>query len=341
MHRHPNSEWFLFKLSNRPTGLFLAPMSVSIKGLVIRTTGSGVNILLTNGAKVEGFVAGRFRKSGQRTTNPVAVGDRVDCEAGSDGIYIITGIDERHNYLIRKSVNLSHRAQIIAANIDLLFVVVTLRDPITSTGFIDRILITAEAYHIPAALIFNKSDSDQPETKTQRDSLKELYTKIGYPCWVTSAKTGFGMGALQKAMTDKTCIITGHSGSGKSSLINALAPGLSLRTGELSAAHKQGKHTTTFAELHPLPFGGFIVDTPGIRGFGIVDIDKNLLSHYFPEMRTLLPQCRFNNCLHINEPGCAIKNGVRTGSISPGRYRNYLSIFNDEDEDEAFRTKGY
>lgn len=299
-----------------------------IKGLVTKSTGSWYQVRTEQGAVYAARIQGRFRTKGIRTTNPVAVGDWVDIlvEPGQDTA-VINRLHERRNYMIRKSINLSKQGQIIAANIDQAFLVVTLASPPTSLGFIDRFLVTAEAYGVPAGLIFNKLDLFSEEGLEVLAAYRTLYEQVGYPCFEVSALEGTNMSQLEAAFKDKTTLISGHSGAGKSTLVNALIPDLNLRTGDISSWSDKGKHTTTFAEMVDLPFGGRLIDTPGIQEFGIIDIEPRVLSHYFPEMRALINDCKFNDCRHLNEPGCAVLEAVETEEISPERYESYLSIY--------------
>jgi ribosome biogenesis GTPase len=264
-----------------------------------------------------------------RTTNPVSVGDHViiDLE-NKEGV--ISEVLPRENHIIRRSTNLSKESHIIAANVDQLILMATVKQPATSTGFIDRVLITAEAYHIPSKIIFNKVDLLDENEQMALDALLATYGKIGYTCLTMNALE-VDKAVIEEIFKDKVSLLTGHSGVGKSTLTNRLQPGLSLKTADVSTAYNKGKHTTTFAEMHPLDIGGFIVDTPGIKGFGMVATDKEDLSHYFLEMRALLPQCKFNNCRHINEPGCAIKKAAETGKISASRYRSYINMYNEDE----------
>lgn len=303
-----------------------------MQGLIIKSTGSWYQVQTPDGQRYEARIKGKFRIKGITTTNPIAVGDQVDFEfePGSDNA-VITHLHPRRNYIIRKSINLSKQAQIIAANLDQAFLVVTLASPRTSLGFIDRFLVTAEAYDIPARLVFNKLDLFSDEGLGILAEYQSVYEKIGYPCYNVSAKEGTNIEQLQELISNKTTLFSGHSGVGKSSLINALLPELSLRTGEVSDWSDKGMHTTTFAEMHQLPGGGFIVDTPGIRELGVIDIEQGELSHFFPEMRERMNQCRFNNCRHINEPGCAIVAAVEAGEIELSRYESYLSIYHGND----------
>jgi ribosome biogenesis GTPase len=269
---------------------------------------------------------------GITTTNPVAVGDVVEFEMEPEQQSgVITKLYQRKNYIIRKAINLSKQAQIIAANLDQALLVVTLASPRTSLGFIDRFLVTAEAYDIPARLIFNKLDLFSDEGLEILADYKAVYEKIGYPCFEVSALEGTNIDQVQELLKDKVTLFSGHSGVGKSSLINALLPSLELRTNMVSEWSDKGMHTTTFAEMFELPQGGFIIDTPGIRELGVIDIEKQELSHFFPEMRSRMNQCRFNNCRHINEPGCAVLEALEEGEIELSRYESYLSIYNGND----------
>jgi ribosome biogenesis GTPase len=277
---------------------------------------------------------GQFRIHGIRTTNPIAVGDFVEFdlpEQGRDGL--IHTISERHNYIIRKSIKLSKFSHIIAANIDQLIIIASIEQPRTSTGFIDRVLVTAEAYHIPAAVVFNKIDIYSPESEKRYQSLMELYSRIGYKVLAVSALNGNNMGEFAALLAEKTSLLTGHSGVGKTALINAIEPSLKLKTGNISGYHLKGMHTTTFAEMLPLTGGGYIIDTPGIKEFGLIHFESREVGERFPEFRVLLPDCRYANCTHVHEPGCAVKAALQRGEIDEGRYRNYLSILNDENLD--------
>jgi ribosome biogenesis GTPase len=269
---------------------------------------------------------------GITTTNPLAVGDVVDFEMEPEmGTGVITHLHPRKNYIIRKSINLSKQSQIIAANLDQALLVVTLASPRTSLGFIDRFLVTAEAYDIPAKLIFNKLDLFSGEGLEILADYEAIYENIGYPCYEVSALTGTNINQVQELLKDKVTLFSGHSGVGKSSLINVLLPQLELRTGEVSEWSDKGMHTTTFAEMFELPQGGYIIDTPGIRELGVIDIEKHELGRYFPEIRALMADCRFKNCRHINEPGCAVLQAVENGDIELSRYESYLSIYNGND----------
>ena len=265
-----------------------------------------------------------------KTTNPIAVGDHVDIELEPDQeTGLITFLHPRKNYIIRKSINLSKQAQIIAANLDQAFLIVTLASPRTSLGFIDRFLVTAEAYDIPAKLIFNKLDLFSEEGLEILEEYQSIYEKAGYPCYSVSAIKETNLDQIRNLLKDKVTLVSGHSGVGKSTLINALLPGQELKTGEISDWSDKGKHTTTFAEMFQLPFGGYLIDTPGIRELGVFDIEKQELGRLFPEIRKLMSNCRFHNCRHINEPGCAVLNALENGELESSRYDSYLSIYND------------
>ncbi len=303
-----------------------------MEGLVTKSTGSWYQVQTPEGQRVDCRIKGIFRTKGITTTNPIAVGDKVDFDMEPElGTGVITKLEPRKNYIIRKSINLSKQAQIIAANLDQAFLVVTLASPRTSLGFIDRFLVTAEAYDVPASLIFNKLDLFSDEGLEILADYKAIYEKIGYPCYDVSALEGTGIKQVAGLLKDKVTLFSGHSGVGKSSLINALLPNLQLRTTEISEWHDKGMHTTTFAEMFELPQGGYIVDTPGIRELGVIDIEKNELSHFFPEMRARLNQCKYNSCRHINEPGCAVIKAVENGEIELSRYESYLSIYHGND----------
>jgi ribosome biogenesis GTPase len=303
-----------------------------MQGLIIKSTGSWYQVQTPDGERFSCRIKGIFRIKGIKTTNPLAVGDQVDFEMEPElGTGVITNLHQRENYIIRKSINLSKQAQIIGANMDQAFLIVTLASPRTSLGFIDRFLVTAEAYSIPAMLIFNKLDLFSDEGLEILAGYKAIYENIGYPCYEVSAIEGTNVEQVQDLLKDKVTLFSGHSGVGKSSLINALLPDLQLRTTEISEWHDKGMHTTTFAEMFELPQGGFIIDTPGIRELGVIDIEKQELSHFFPEMRALLNQCRFHNCRHINEPGCAVLEAVENGDIELSRYESYLSIYHGHD----------
>ncbi len=303
-----------------------------MQGLVTKSTGSWYQVQTPDGQRYDCRIKGKFRIKGLTTTNPVAVGDKVDFDLEPEQQQgVITKLYERKNYIIRKSINLSKQAQIIAANLDQAFLVVTLASPRTSLGFIDRFLVTAEAYDIPASLIFNKLDMFSDEGLEILAEYKSIYQNLGYPCHEVSALKGTNIPHLITLLKDKITLFSGHSGVGKSSLMNAILPDLDIRTMEVSEWSDKGMHTTTFAEMYDLPGGGSIIDTPGIRELGIIDIEKQELSHFFPEMRERMHSCRFHNCRHINEPGCAVLEALENGEIEPSRYESYLSIYNGND----------
>ncbi len=299
-------------------------------GVVVRSTGSWYEIRTAGKNLYSCKLKGRFKIKGIRTTNPIAVGDRVDFKLPEDKqTGLITHIHERKNYIIRKATKLSKSSHIIAANLDQAVLIVSLTKPRTSSGFIDRFLVTAEAYHIPAVLVFNKFDLYNNIHKKQLDEYVKVYSTAGYRCLVTSAKTGFHLKAFKSTLREKVSLLAGHSGVGKSALINKIDPLLNLKEGEISSVHQKGKHTTTFAQMFPLDFGGDIIDTPGIKEFGLVEFEKTELGQRFPEIRRLMGQCRFSDCLHVNEPGCAVRQAVEKGDFPVFRYRNYLNMLND------------
>jgi ribosome biogenesis GTPase len=322
---------FKFKKSSVKFNLLLLEFD-NMQGLITKSTGSWYQVQTPDGQKIDCRIKGKFRIKGITTTNPIAVGDIVDFEMEPDrGDGVITNLQQRKNYIIRKSINLSKQAQIIAANLDQAILVVTLASPRTSLGFIDRFLVTAEAYDIPARLVFNKLDLFSDEGLEVLADYKAIYEDIGYPCFEVSAIEGTNISQVQDLLKDKITLFSGHSGVGKSSLINSLLPELDLRTNMVSDWSDKGMHTTTFAEMFELPQGGFIIDTPGIRELGVIDIEKQELGHFFPEMRERMNQCRFNNCRHINEPGCAVLDALEEGEITLSRYESYLSIYNGND----------
>ncbi|PKQ63508.1 ribosome small subunit-dependent GTPase A [Labilibaculum filiforme] len=305
------------------------------EGLVIKSTGSWYTVKSNDGKIHNCRIKGRFRMDGIRTTNPISVGDKVDFEEEPEA-NVIVKIHDRKNYIIRKSSNLSKHSQIIAANIDQAFLIVTVNYPLTTTTFIDRFLAAAEAYRIPVNLIFNKIDRYRPNDVKRLAELKNTYEKIGYKCYEISAKQGTHLEVIRGVLKGKINLLSGHSGVGKSTLINAIQPGLDLKTGEISEAHSQGKHTTTFSEMFELDFEGYIIDTPGIRGFGTIDMGKEEMSHFFPEIFKTSAQCQFNNCTHVHEPRCAVKAAVEIGDICITRYESYLGMIM-EDEDSKYR----
>ena len=302
-----------------------------MKGLVYKSTGSWYQVKSDEGNFYQCRIKGKLRLSGIRSTSPVAVGDRVGFDLDDEAIGVIHTIDQRENYLVRKSVNLSKQLHIIGANIDLIFLVITLKNPETFTTFIDRFLVSAAAFGIETVLLFNKMDQYTEEELEMVNELKELYASIGYQCVFCSTKSGQGMSELRNLMKDNTSIFSGHSGVGKSTLINTVAPELRLKIGEISEQHGQGQHTTTFAEMFDLSFGGRIIDSPGIRGFGIADIDKEEIARYFKEFFKASENCKFNNCQHLSEPGCAVKSELEEGTIAESRYQSYLSMVLEEE----------
>ena len=303
-------------------------------GIVIKSTGSWFSVKAENNNIVECKLKGKFRIKGLKATNPVAVGDKVDFIFNeTENIGLITKIFERENYIIRKSTKLSKLVHIIATNIEQAFIIVTIAEPRTSTGFIDRFLITAEAYNIPANIIFNKIDIYNEEQKQLLKNLNKIYTEIGYNCYEVSALRGDNMKHLKTVLNAKTNLFAGHSGVGKSALINYLIPELNLKVKEISPVHLKGTHTTTFAEMHELSEDGFIIDTPGLKEFGVIDFYKEELFHYFPEIFKISKDCQFNNCTHIHEPNCAVKEALNEGIISESRYKNYFNILHDKDLD--------
>lgn len=303
-----------------------------MKGLVIKSTGSRYQV--RSGEVVYSCVLkGKIRLEGRKTTNPIAVGDIVDFDIEDNDEASIKNIHPRKNYIIRKSINLSKQSQILASNLDQTVLLATLVSPRTSLGFIDRFLITSEAYGIPAKIIFNKCDLLTDEMRQAQKEIIDIYSKVGYDCFEISSYETSQIEKLRPLFKDKTTLIAGHSGVGKSTFVNALEPGLNLKTGEISSAHAKGMHTTTFAELHPLSFGGNIIDSPGIKELGLVEMKKEEIGHYFPEIRERMNDCKFNNCIHVNEPKCAIINAVENGEISAERYSSYLGILSGEEMD--------
>mgnify|MGYP001463380663 CR=1 FL=1 len=312
------------------------------KGVVLKSTGKFYRVLLKTGLETTAVIRGKNRLSLDKSTNPIAVGDEVllDSLEEDDQLMAIIEIVDRKNYLVRKSTNLSKKRQIIASNIDLIFLVVTLKNPSTQIGFIDRFLVSAESFRIPVTILFNKIDLLTTEEKTKLDKIAQLYNKIGYSFYNTSALSIQTIDVLKKETNGKQVLFAGNSGVGKSSLINALDPSLNLRINEISQTHLQGKHTTTFAEMHQVKSGGFLIDSPGVKAFGLVDLEKEVISHYFPEMRDLLNSCKFNNCLHLKEPNCAVKDALSRGEISESRYLSYQQMML-HDDDEVYRKNDF
>ena len=302
-------------------------------GIVYKSTGSWYWVKTSNNAVYKCKIKGKFRIKGIKSTNPIAVGDQVEIQLetlGDEEIGVIKKIMDRENYIVRKSVNLSKQTHIIAANVDLVFLLVTINNPTTFPVFIDRFLVSTRAYRIETVLLFNKIDLYNLEELMEMRSLKEVYEKIGYDCHEVVATDGDTLDAIQKIMAQKVSMFSGHSGVGKSTLLNTLSPGLDLKTANVSAQHEQGQHTTTFAEMFDLEGGAKIIDTPGIKGFGVVDIEKEELSGYFIEFSVLKEQCKFNNCMHINEPQCAVKSALEKGEIAQSRYKSYLQLLEDD-----------
>lgn len=302
-----------------------------MKGLVIKNTGNSFVVKTVTGEKQECVVKGNFRIKALRSTNPVAIGDHVEIrQNGQD--YYITEIEERKNYIVRKPTNLSKQLHILAANIDMALLIVTVNYPQTNLTFIDRFLATAEAYTIPACLIFNKKDIYNQEDTEYQEALMNLYRSIGYPCIDVSARTGENIDVLRKQIAGKICLLSGNSGVGKSSIVNALAPEIHAKVGDISAYHNQGMHTTSLSEMFELPDDVYLIDTPGIRGFQTVDMKTEEIGHYFPEIFKASSRCRYGNCTHRNEPDCAVLKAVEEQRISESRYRSYLNILEDVDE---------
>ncbi|KAB1157364.1 ribosome small subunit-dependent GTPase A [Tenacibaculum aiptasiae] len=307
-------------------------------GTVYKSTGSWYWVK-SNQILYKCRIKGKFRIKGIKSTNPIAVGDKVDFDLetkNNEETGVISNIHERDNYIVRKSVNLSKQTHVIAANIDQVFLLITINNPPTFTTFIDRFLVTTEAYSIKTILVFNKIDSYEIEQRAEVLYLKDIYEKIGYQCIEVSATKDINVDTIKNQMTGKVSMFAGHSGVGKTTLVNAIEPGLDLKTKEISEQYKQGKHTTTFAEMFDLSFDARIIDTPGIKGFGVVDMEKDELGDYFPEFFALKQDCKFNNCIHINEPKCAVKDALEEDKISWSRYKSYMQIL--EGEEEHYRT---
>ena len=309
-------------------------------GLVTKSTGSWYYVRTEEGVIYECRIPGKFRMKGIKSTNPVSVGDIVDFELEPQKEKgVIQRIHDRKNYIVRKSVNLSKQTHIIAANIDIAFLLVTIDNPPTFPGFIDRFLATAEAYNITSVILFNKMDTYEDAQLEMVEELYEIYNNIGYECIEISAIENVNVDVVKALMKNKVSMFSGHSGVGKSTLVNAIEPELKIKTAEISKQHKQGQHTTTFAEMHELSFGGFIIDTPGIKGFGVVDFEPQNITDYFPEFFALKKDCKFNNCLHQKEPKCAVKKALEEDRIAPSRYFSYLQMLNGEEEN--YRVNQY
>lgn len=303
------------------------------KGLVLKSAGSWYTVKTEKGKQISCAIRGKLRVKGIKSTNPVAVGDWVEYDLSNDDkTGVITDIHERKNYIIRKSINLSRQVHILASNIDYLLLMASIKEPETTTMFIDRVLLTAEAYRIPAIILFNKVDIVADDDLDLLDGYEYIYELAGYKTIRTSATTKLNIEKVTEILKDKVCVIAGHSGVGKSSLINAIHPTLNIKTENISNAYKTGKHTTTFSEMHALPFGGYVIDTPGIKAFGIIDIEKEELFHFFPEIFRESKNCQYYNCTHTHEPKCAVRKAVEDGVIHEMRYYNYLEIYHDERE---------
>ena len=303
-----------------------------MRGLVIKNTGSWYQVKTDEGNLIECKVRGNFRLKGIRSTNPVAVGDYVFITLNSEGTAFITEIEDRKNYIIRKATNLSKQSHILAANVDQVILIITVARPVTSTVFIDRFLAGAEAYRVPVVLLFNKVDDLNDDEMLYLDRLINLYETIGYQCYRVSAKFGQGLSAIMSALKDKVTLVSGNSGVGKSSFINAILPNLKLRTAEISDIHETGMHTTTFSEMYEIPDGGYLIDTPGIKGFGTFDMEEGEIGHYFKEFFFFSKDCKYGNCTHTHEPGCAVLKAIKEHLISESRYQSYLSMLEEHEE---------
>ncbi len=303
-------------------------------GTVIKNTGFWYTVLTDDGREVDSKVKGNFRLKGIRSTNPVAVGDGVEISVNAEGQALITAIDDRKNYIVRRSTNLSKQSHIIAANVDQAFLVVTVAHPETATTFIDRFLASAEAYSVPVVLVFNKTDQLSDKERHYQEMMVHLYETVGYECRQVSAATGEGTDALQEMLGGRVTLLSGNSGVGKSTLLNLLIPGAEARVADISDAHDTGMHTTTFSEMMALPGGGWIIDTPGIKGFGSFDMEPEEIGSYFKEIFKFSKDCRFSNCTHTHEPGCAVRKAVEDHYIAESRYRSYLSMLQDKDENK-------
>ena len=323
--RSPTTPYFQLSTPN-------SQLSTILWGLVIKNTGSWYLVKTDEGTYVECKIKGNFRLKGIRTTNPVAVGDHVQIILNQEGTAFINEIEDRKNYIIRRSSNLSKQSHILAANLDQCMLVVTVNYPETSTTFIDRFLASAEAYRVPVNIIFNKADAYNEDELRYLNGLINLYTTIGYPCFKISAKTGEGVDTIKEKLKGKITLFSGHSGVGKSTLINAILPELDIKTGAISAYHNKGMHTTTFSEMFPVPGDGYSIDTPGIKGFGTFDMEEEEIGHYFPEIFKASADCRYNNCTHRHEPGCAVREAVEQHYISESRYASYLNMREDKEE---------
>ena len=317
-------------------------LNQTMTGTVYKSTGSWYSVKTPNGDFYECRIKGKFRIQGIKSTNPLAVGDRVDFDletSNNTETGVITTIHPRQNYIVRKSVNLSKQTHIIASNIDQVFLLITIDSPPTFTSFIDRFLATTEAYGVTAVLLFNKIDVNDESSQKIVEDLTTLYEGIGYQCLSISAITGTNLEAVKTLMIGKSSMFAGHSGVGKSTLVNAIEPGLNIKTKEISEQHKQGQHTTTFAEMFDLSFEAQIIDTPGIKGFGVVDMEASEIDNYFPELFALKQGCKFNNCLHLHEPQCAVKSALENNQIAASRYKSYIQIL--EGDEEHYRTDNY
>ena len=303
-----------------------------MEGIVTKNTGSWYIVCTESGETIRCKIKGNFRLKGIRSTNPIAVGDNVEIELNPDHTAFITRIHDRKNYIIRRASNLSKESHIIAANIDQALLIVTINTPMTSTTFIDRFLATAEAYRIPVILVINKCDTFTEEDKEYAEALGYLYRSIGYECCCVSATTGEGFDVIDAAIQGKITLLSGNSGVGKSTIINRILPDAHVKTGAVSASHHKGMHTTTFSEMYPLPQGGYIIDTPGIKGFGTIDFDPKEVAHFFPELFRIAQQCKFGDCTHRHEPGCAVLKALENHEISESRYASYLSIIDDSSD---------
>lgn len=310
-----------------------------MRGLVVKNTGSWYLVKTDDGKEVECKIKGNFRLKGIRSTNPIAVGDYVQIAVNNEGTAFITEIEDRKNYIIRRASNLSKQSHILAANLDQCMLVVTVNYPETSTVFIDRFLASAEAYRVPVKLVFNKVDAYDEDELRYLDGLVHLYETIGYPCLKVSARTGEGVNEVREQLHGKVTLFSGHSGVGKSTLINAILPEYKLKTGEISVYHNKGMHTTTFSEMFPVGKEGYLIDTPGIKGFGTFDMEEEEVGHYFKEIFRYAKDCKYGNCTHTHEPGCAVRKAVDEHFISESRYASYLNML--EDKDEGKYRSGY